>query len=136
VPYRSIEDPTKLRRILEAVLLIEKDLELLALLRHVIEEAASMTGGRYAALGVLSDDKTALDQFVTSGLEPDQVANIGPLPTGKGVLGVLISDPGPVRLAHLGKHPESFGFPPNHPYELVSRGADQGARRESTAISI
>jgi len=59
VPCHSIEDPTKLRRILEAVLLIEKDLELPALLRHVIEEAASMTGARYAALGVLNDDKTA-----------------------------------------------------------------------------
>jgi signal transduction histidine kinase len=115
VPYHSIEDPTKLRRILEAVLLIEKDLELPALLRHVIEEAASMTGTRYAALGVLNDDKTALAEFVTTGLEPDQIAAIGPLPTGKGVLGVLISDPGPLRLAHLSDHPDSYGFPPNHP---------------------
>jgi hypothetical protein len=68
MPYHSIEDPTKLRRVLEAVLLIEKDLELPALLRHVIEEAASMTGARYAALGVLNDDKTALAEFVTTGL--------------------------------------------------------------------
>ena len=115
VPYHSIEDPTKLRRILEAVLLIEKDLELPALLRHVIEEACSMTGARYGALGVLNDDKTALDEFVTIGLEPDQVAKIGPLPTGKGVLGELIADPVPLRLAHLGDHPNSYGFPPDHP---------------------
>ena len=115
MPYHSIEDPTKLRRVLEAVLLIEKDLELPALLRHVIEEAASMTGARYAALGVLNDDKTALAEFVTTGLEPDQIAAIGTLPTGKGVLGVLISDPGPLRLAHLSEHPNSHGFPPNHP---------------------
>jgi len=115
VPCHSIEDPTKLRRILEAVLLIEKDLELSALLRHVIEEAASMTGARYAALGVLNDDKTALAEFVTTGLESDQIAAIGPLPTGKGVLGVLISDPGPLRLDHLSDHPNSYGFPPNHP---------------------
>jgi signal transduction histidine kinase len=115
VPYHSIEDPTKLRRVLEAVLLIERDLDLPALLRHVIEEACSMTGARYGALGVLNDDKTALDEFVTIGLEPDQVAKIGPLPTGKGVLGVLIAEPGPLRLTHLGDHPNSYGFPPGHP---------------------
>jgi signal transduction histidine kinase len=115
MPYHSIEDPIKLRRILEAVLLIERDLDLSALLRHVIEEACSMTGARYGALGVLNDDKTALDEFVTIGLEPDQVAKIGPLPTGKGVLGVLIAEPGPLRLTDLGNHPNSYGFPPGHP---------------------
>jgi hypothetical protein len=46
VPYRSIEDPLKLRRVLEATLLLESDLELPALLRHVVEEAQSMTGAR------------------------------------------------------------------------------------------
>jgi signal transduction histidine kinase len=115
VPYHSIEDPTKLRRVLEAVLLIERDLDLPALLRHVIEEACSMTGARYGALGVLNGDKTALEEFVTIGIEPDQVAQIGPLPTGKGVLGLLIADPGPLRLARLSEHPDSYGFPSNHP---------------------
>jgi signal transduction histidine kinase len=115
VPYHSIDDPSKLRRVLEAVLLIERDLELPALLRHVIEEACSMTGARYGALGVLNETKTALEEFVTTGIEPDQVAEIGPLPTGKGVLGLLIADPGPLRLARLSEHPDSFGFPPNHP---------------------
>jgi signal transduction histidine kinase len=115
VPYHSIEDPIKLRRVLEAVLLIERDLELPALLRHVIEEACSMTGARYGALGVLNGDKTALEEFVTIGIEPDRVAQIGPLPTGKGVLGLLIADPGPLRLTRLSEHPESDGFPSNHP---------------------
>ena len=115
MPYHSIDDPSKLRRVLEAVLLIERDLELPALLRHVIEEACSMTGARYGALGVLNETKTALEEFVTTGIEPDQVAEIGPLPTGKGVLGLLIADPGPLRLARLSEHPDSFGFPPNHP---------------------
>jgi len=115
VPYHSIEDPSKLRRVLEAVLLLERDLELPDLLRHVIEEACSMTGARYGALGVLNGDKTALEQFVTIGIEPDEVAEIGPLPMGKGVLGLLIADPGPLRLARLSEHPDSYGFPPHHP---------------------
>jgi GAF domain-containing protein len=65
VPYRSIEDPVKLRRVLEAALLLEADLELPALLRHVIEEACSMTGAQYGALGVLNEERTALVEFVT-----------------------------------------------------------------------
>jgi signal transduction histidine kinase len=115
VPYRSIDDPTKLRRVLEATLLIEGDLELPALLRHVVDEARSMTGARYGALGVLTNDGTALAEFITVGLEPDQEKLIGPRPTGKGVLGLLIADPRPLRLGHLGDHAESYGFPANHP---------------------
>ena len=115
MPYHSIEDPIKLRRVLDAVLLIERDLELPALLRHVVEEAASMTGARYAALGVLNDDKTALDQFITVGLGADDESQIGALPTGKGVLGLFVTDPQPLRLARLGDHSDSYGFPPGHP---------------------
>lgn len=115
MPYRSIEDPVKLRRVLEATLLLEADLELPALLRHLIEEARSMTGARYGALGVLNDQRTALSEFITIGLDSDEEERIGPRPTGRGVLGLLITDPHPVRLADLGSHPDSFGFPPNHP---------------------
>jgi signal transduction histidine kinase len=115
VPYHSIEDPSKLRRVLEASLLIEKDLELPVLLRHVVEEACSMTGARFGALGVLNEDRTALSEFITVGLAPDQEARIGTRPTGRGVLGLLIADPKPIRLADLNSHPNSYGFPPNHP---------------------
>ena len=115
VPFRSIEDPAKLRRVLEATLLLEADLELRVLLHHFIEEAQSMTGARYGALGVLNEDRTALSEFMTVGLEPDEEERIGPRPTGRGVLGVLITDPRPLRLSDLSAHEESFGFPPNHP---------------------
>ena len=115
MPFHSIDDPTKLRRVLEATLLIEADLEFPAVLRHVVEEARSMTGARYAALGVLSEDRSALVEFITAGLMPDEEERIGSRPTGQGVLGLLISDPQPLRLAKLGTHPESFGYPPGHP---------------------
>ena len=115
VPYHSIEDPAKLRRVLEASLLIERDLELPVLLRHVAEEARSMTGARYAALGVLNEDRTVLSEFITVGLEPDEEAKIGQRPTGRGVLGLLIAHPEPLRLSNLSSDPKSFGFPPNHP---------------------
>jgi signal transduction histidine kinase len=115
VPYRAIEDPVKLRRLLEATLLLEADLELPSLLRHLIDEARSMTGARYGAIGVLNDERTSLVEFITVGLEPEEEARIGARPTGKGVLGIFITDPRPLRLADLGSQPDSYGFPPNHP---------------------
>jgi signal transduction histidine kinase len=115
VPYRAIEDPVKLRRLLEATLLLEADLELPSLLRHLIDEARSMTGARYGAIGVLNDERTSLVEFITVGLEPEEEARIGARPTGKGVLGMFITDARPLRLANLGSQPDSYGFPPNHP---------------------
>ena len=115
MPYRSIEDPAKLRRVLEATLLLEADLSLPALLRHIVDEARSMTQARYGALGVLNEERTGLTEFVTAGLQPDEEQKIGARPTGRGVLGILIRDPKPLRLTELGSHPSSFGFPPNHP---------------------
>ena len=115
VPYRQIEDPAKLRRLLEAVLLLESDLTLPALLRHLVEEARELTGARYGALGVLDETKTFLVEFVTVGLSDEEERAIGSRPTGRGVLGLLIAEPGPLRLADLSAHPQSSGFPPRHP---------------------
>ena len=115
MPYRSIEDPAKLRRLLEATMLLEADLDLSTLLHHIIEEACSMTGARYGALGVLNEDRTSLVEFLTVGLTPDEEASIGARPTGQGALGLLINDPQAVRLADIGSHPDSYGFPLNHP---------------------
>ena len=115
MPFRAIEDPSKLRRVLEATLLIESNLELPEVLLHVVEEAQSMTGARYGALGVLDETKQALSDFITVGLSEEQEQEIGHLPTGRGVLGLLIADPQPLRITEIGKHPDSYGFPPNHP---------------------
>jgi signal transduction histidine kinase len=114
-PYRSIEDPSKLRRILEATMLLEANLDLPTLLHHIVEEARSMTNARYGALGVLDEEGTGLAQFITVGLPLEEVERIGAQPIGKGVLGLLIVDPKPIRLTDLSSHPESFGFPANHP---------------------
>ena len=115
MPFRSIEDPVKLRRVLEATLLLEADLELPVLLRHFIEEACSMTAARYGALGVLNDERTALVRVPDGwSRRRGRGADRGSA-HGAGVLGLLISDPRPLRLSNLGSHDESVGFPPNHP---------------------
>ena len=111
----SVEDASKLRRIIEAMLLIGADLDLPDLLRHVIEEACSITGAHYGAIGVLNSERTALAEFITVGLAPDDEARIGDRPKGLGVLGLVISDPEALRIADLNSHPNRSGFPLNHP---------------------
>jgi signal transduction histidine kinase len=130
VPYHSIEDPVKLRRVLDAILLLEGDLQLPSLLRHVIEEARSMTGAQYCALGVLNHDRTALVEFLTSGLEPEQEQMIGDRPVGLGVLGLLINEPRTLRLSRLDEHPEKYGFPANHPPMTSFLGVSIKVRNE------
>ncbi len=115
MPFHSIEDPVKLRRVLEAALLIEADLDLPTLLRHIVEEARSMTNARYGALGVLNDEGSGLAEFITVGLDPEDEERIGPRPTGKGILGRLIIHPEPLRLGQLSSHEDSYGVPANHP---------------------
>jgi signal transduction histidine kinase len=105
----------QLRRLLEIGRALVSELDLETLLARVLEVARDLTGARYAALGVLDDEKRELGRFVTLGIEDETRARIGPLPRGRGVLGELIRHPKPLRLADVNIHPRSFGFPPNHP---------------------
>ncbi|MDA8357027.1 MAG: GAF domain-containing protein [Actinomycetota bacterium] len=108
-----------LRRLLQAVLLIEADLELPQMLQRLVEEARSMTGARYGALGIVNDAGDGLSEFIVAGIKPEVRALIGQPPRGRGVLGLLLSDPRPIRLVDIKQHPASRGFPPNHP-EMTS----------------
>ena len=78
-------------------------------------EARSLTGARFAALGVLDPTARSLERFLTLGVDDAARARIGPLPTGRGVLGELIRDPQALRLTDVGSHPASYGFPAEHP---------------------
>jgi signal transduction histidine kinase len=52
---------------------------------------------------------------LTVGLSEEEERTIGPRPTGRGVLGLLITEPKPLRLDDLSTHPERYGFPADHP---------------------
>jgi signal transduction histidine kinase len=115
MPYTRVTDPEKLRRLLDAVLVIARDVELPELLGNLITEACALVDARYGALGVLNEQRTGLEQFLTVGLEELDEQVIGPRPSGRGVLGLLITDPVPLRLDRIGEHPDSYGFPEDHP---------------------
>src|SRR5438874_865167 len=105
----------RLRALFEAGLAVSSELSLEVLLRRLVEAAAELTGARYAALGVIDASGSELEQFVTHGVEDGLRAEIGSLPRGRGVLGVLIRDAKPLRLHDLAEDPRSVGFPPGHP---------------------
>ena len=104
----------RLRGLLAADQLIVADLALPAVLRHIAEAARELIGARYAALGVIGPDG-GLSEFIHVGMPQEAVQTIGHLPEGKGVLGALIEDPQPIRLANIADDPRSSGFPPAHP---------------------
>ncbi len=114
-PFDRIDDPAKLRRLVQAILILDAELNLPVVLRRIIEEARDLVDAQYGALGVLTEDGRALDQFLTVGLSADEERAIGARPTGRGVLGTLIAEDKPLRLANLAASPESFGFPAQHP---------------------
>ena len=111
----TVRDPERLGRLLDAVLSIGADLSLPDVLRRIVESGVAVVGARYGALGVLDEQRRGLSEFVNVGLTPEEIAAIGPLPEGRGILGLLIVEPRPLRLADLGSHPDTSGFPPNHP---------------------
>jgi signal transduction histidine kinase len=91
----------------------ELDVELV--LERVLDAARELTGARYAALGVLDESQRELGRFLVRGIDAATRQSIGPLPTGRGVLGELIRSPQPLRIDDLGGHPLSYGFPVGHP---------------------
>ena len=114
-PLREVDDPDRLRALIAAVLAISSDMSLPAVLRHIVESAVTLIDARYGALGVLDSSGRGLSEFVNVGMSPEQVGGIGHLPEGLGILGLLILEPKPLRLAVLGDHRDSSGFPEHHP---------------------
>ncbi|WP_439381061.1 sensor histidine kinase [Amycolatopsis lexingtonensis] len=104
----------RLRGLLRASQVVAGDLDLPTLLRRIVEAARELLGARYAALGVIGSDGQ-LAEFVHVGMDDETVARVGRLPEGKGLLGAVVEDPRPIRLANIGDDPRSSGFPDEHP---------------------
>jgi signal transduction histidine kinase len=113
---RSDEQVT---RLLEAVAAMSSDLSLPVVLRRIVASACHLVDAQYAALGVLGPGTNVevirLIEFITEGADDEAIRRIGHYPEGRGILGVLIRDPKPLRLHDLASHPDSHGFPKGHP---------------------
>lgn len=100
--------------LLEAVVSVGSNLDLEVLLRSIVETAVSLVDARYGAMGVIGAHGK-LTEFIPVGLTEDEIAEVERWPEGKGVLGLLISEARPMRIADICTHPNAHGFPPGHP---------------------
>ncbi|HEY0832257.1 MAG TPA: GAF domain-containing protein [Candidatus Dormibacteraeota bacterium] len=100
--------------LLQAGLTLASELSLPIVLQRIVDLAAQVTDARYGALGVIGEGGE-LEEFITTGIPAKERRAIGPLPRGRGILGLLIQQPRPIRIANIADHPKSVGFPTNHP---------------------
>ena len=105
----------RLRALVDAGIAVSSELSIDAVLKRIVEAAAELTGAAYAALAVIDQRGSGVEKFIVTGLDDATVEAIGTPPRGRGILGVLIREATPLRLSDLGSHPQSVGFPPNHP---------------------
>src|SRR3954453_366265 len=106
----------RLQQLLNAVVSIGSQLDLPVVLKRIAETAVELADATYGALGVLGPDgDERLSEFITVGIDVETQRTIGDLPHGRGVLGRLIREPRPIRLANIADHPTSYGFPPHPP---------------------
>ncbi len=120
----------RVHSLLEAVLSVGRELDLTQVLRRIVEAAAVLVDAKYAALGVIGPDGETLSAFLTVGLSEEEIAKIGPYPTGRGILGELIRNPESLRLENLSEHPASYGCPMHHPVMRTFLGVPVRVRDE------
>ena len=108
-------DDSRLEALVEAGITIASGLDLDVILSRLVRLACTLTDARYGAIGVLDETGNRLARFITQGVDDGTRAAIGPEPTGRGILGVLITDARPLRLERISGDPRSIGFPANHP---------------------
>jgi signal transduction histidine kinase len=105
----------RLERLVRASSALITEVSVEGVLQRVVQVGAEVIGARYAAIGVVGPDGKVLESFTTYGIEAELRASIGRPPRGHGILGLVIREAKPIRLSDLTKHPESYGFPRNHP---------------------
>ncbi|MEV0646299.1 GAF domain-containing protein [Phytomonospora sp. NPDC050363] len=108
------ETRDRLQGLIDAIMAVGAGVELDSTLQRIVQAAVELVDARYGALGVLGPHE-GLSEFVYVGIDPGQRQKMGHLPEGRGLLGLLIDDPHPIRLPDLSAHPASVGFPANHP---------------------
>lgn len=116
--HQIVKGRDRLDGLVEAMMVVTSGLDLDTTLRTIVQTATELVDARYGALGVRGVDGVGEDglvDFIVVGIDDELRARIGEPPSGRGVLGVLLDDPKPIRLDDIRLHPDSVGFPANHP---------------------
>ena len=112
--HQIVKGRDRLDGLVDAMLAVSSGLELDDTLKTIVRTAAELVDARYGALGVRGSEDELVG-FITTGMDSETHQSIGKLPEGRGVLGLLIDEPKPIRLDDIRRHPASVGFPANHP---------------------
>jgi signal transduction histidine kinase len=125
-------DATALAALDEAARAISSVLGIEEVLQLIVDRVRELVDAEYAALGIVGVDGR-IERFITTGLDPHERLAIGSLPTGRGLLGLIIREGRSYRIPSIADHPDSSGFPPNHPpmtsflgVPVISHGASVG----------
>lgn len=120
----------RVQALLDAVLVVSRELDLPVVLRQIVSTAMELVGARYGALGVLDEQGESLAEFIPIGLSEQEYRDLAgvELPHGRGLLGRLIRSPGSLRVDDIHAHPDSVGFPPGHPPMGTMLGVGIGVR--------
>ena len=104
----------ELYQVSQAVLSVTRQMSVRDVLQVIVRSARSLVGARYAALGV-PDEGNSFAEFVVDGISDAEWQAIGPLPRRHGMLGVLLTEGQPERLADIRQDPRFEGWPAAHP---------------------
>jgi len=113
-PQLRLEVTRQMELLSNAIVAVSGELELDVVLRRIVDLARNFAAARYAALGI-PGPTGVLETFITAGVSQEEIEKIGDYPVGKGILGWLLKQDRPVRIARLSEHPKAHGYPPNHP---------------------
>jgi signal transduction histidine kinase len=115
VTFSEVDDSRRLRALVESILVLEADVEVDKLLQHFVDHACSLTGARYGAATVLDGENAPIRNVYQYGMTTKLIEQIGEMPSGVGLLGLILKQGTPLRLKELRSHPLFSGFPPSHP---------------------
>jgi signal transduction histidine kinase len=105
----------ELEALVDATRVIAEVLDLEPVLQLIVDRVRMLVGAKYAALGI-PDSTGRMERFITSGIEPEARAAIGEPPRGHGLLGLIIREGHSYRIPRIADHPDSYGFPAQHPH--------------------
>ena len=101
--------------LIEAGMILASELSLDAVLQRIVELAVEITDARYGALGVLTPDGRAIEEFITVGVTPRSAPRSATLPSATACWACSSRRWGRSASPTSAPTRGRCGFPPNHP---------------------